>query len=297
MNKTLYTMIEKARQETNPLNGWVMVTPKLAEELLKMNVNNYRSMIKSSVDRYSKEMALGNWNRNGEPIVFSEDGILRNGQNRLAAIVKSNVPVCVYMIFDASESAIYDMQSKRSICQVLKAVGYPTSTIVPSVVKAILNGMFSGNSKIGVIEACNYVIKNYDLLKRADRIVRSNGKTKLKPISVKAPCATVAYCMLKTGEITENEMIDFFKSMNSDKALRGKPHCSCAIALRKQFETYEGHSDKLNDRLMDYTYQALKDFHAKKIVDKKHMYQDDGSDVKRLVRTIKYMDEASVPAA
>ena len=135
------------------------------------------------------------------------------------------------------------------------------------------------------------------MLKLADNVIRSNGKTKLKAISVKAPCALVSYCMLRTGEITVNELIDFFKSMNSNKMLRGKPHCSCAITLRKQFETYAGHSDKLNDRLADFTYQALKDFHNHKTVEKNHLYSDNGTDITRLISTVRCMDGMCAVAA
>ena len=81
MAKTLQNSILKAKQETSPLNGWILVTPELAKELLKFNTQNYRVMEMSTAIKYAQDMKAGLWQRNGEPIIFSKKGIEENGQH------------------------------------------------------------------------------------------------------------------------------------------------------------------------------------------------------------------------
>ena len=116
-------------------------------------------------------------------------------------------------------------------------------------------------------------------------------------MAAKAPCATVAYCMLRTGEIPESELIDFFKVMNSNKKCGVKKDVSSALALRNQIDSYDGHSDSLNNRFAEYTYLALKDFHAGIAVAKGFNYPDGGKDAERLITIVRCMDGMCTKAA
>ena len=289
MTKTLYNMIKAARQETFELNGWIMITPKIAKELLKLNKGNYRPKHDGAVTKYSKDMLAGLWKKNGEAIVISgEDGILRNGQHRLNAIIKSGIPVVMYMIFDADNAVLYDMQYKRSCVQMLRALGYSVSNLSPAVARIMLNGKCC-SSKYGDMEVCDYVVKNYILMKKVESLVRTKfGKE--KTVAIKAPCAAIAYCMLKTGEVSENELVDFFRVVNSNKKCGLRRNVSPALALRKQIDSFSGHGDNLNNRFMEYTYLALRDFHNKVSVDTNFVYSDDGKNAERLIREVQCMD-------
>jgi len=288
MSKSLYNALLKARQETCELNGWILITVALAKQLLKLNIKNYRTVIKNVVEKYSKDIAEGLWEKNGEPIVISKDGILRNGQHRLNGIIKSGRPALMYMIFDADNCAIFDIQSKRSIRQILRDLGYTVSNITPSVARTILMGKISP-SKMGDNKICSYCIKNIDLLKKTESIIKIKyGKAKV--VGSKASCASVVYCLLKTGEIPESKIIDFFKILNSGEKCGLKQDVSSALALRRQLESYPGHGDNLSNRFMEYTYLALQDFHNNIAVDKKYYYPDGGKNAERLIREVQCMD-------
>ena len=51
-----------------------MVTPELAAHYLKRNVDNYRKISKAKAALYAEEMKAGNWQLNGEAIVFDKTG-------------------------------------------------------------------------------------------------------------------------------------------------------------------------------------------------------------------------------
>ena len=74
-----------------PANSVVMTfTPVVAEYILdNMNVGN-RPQKPSRIVRYAADMANDNWSVTGESIKFGADGKLKDGQNRLAACVRSN---------------------------------------------------------------------------------------------------------------------------------------------------------------------------------------------------------------
>ena len=295
MNKTLYNAIKKARQETCELNGWILITVTLAKEFLKLNVKNYRTIMKNVVEKYSKDIGDNLWEKNGEPIVISKDGVLRNGQHRLNGIIKSGKPALMYMIFDADNCAMFDMQSKRSNRQILRDLGYSVSQISPSVARTVLIGKIT-TSTMGDNKIINYCVRNIDILKKVEGIVKTKvGKEKL--VGAKASCATVAYCLLKNGEIPENEIVDFFKVLNSNAKCGVKRNVSSALALRRQLESYPGHGDNLSNRFMEYTYLALQDFHNNVAVDKKFFYPDGGKNAERLIREVQCMDGMCVKAA
>jgi len=296
MSKTLYNMIVKARQETFELNGWILITAELAKEFLKLNVRNYRPVMRPVVDKYSKDIKQGLWQKNGEAIVISKDGILRNGQHRLNGIIKSGVPALMYMIFDADNCVMYDMQSKRSCLQMLRDLGYSVSNLTPAVVKTIIAGKVKSRCGAGDMEICDYAIKHIETLKMVEGIVRTRfGNAKF--VGVKTSCATMAYCMLRTGEISESELRDFFKVLNSNRKCGVKRNVSPALALRNQLESYDGHGDNLSNRFMEFTYLALMDFHNNVAVSRKFVYSDSGKNAERLIREVQCMDNMCPLAA
>lgn len=61
------------------------VGPERAKEYLKHNVNN-RPVVHRRVQRYARKMTTGHWPFLGDPIHFSIDKVLMNGQHRLWAI-------------------------------------------------------------------------------------------------------------------------------------------------------------------------------------------------------------------
>lgn len=71
----------------------VLITPELAEELLRKNTENFRSLDVARVEVYAKAMRAGKWELNGESIKISHDEVLLDGQTRLHAIVRSGVSV------------------------------------------------------------------------------------------------------------------------------------------------------------------------------------------------------------
>jgi hypothetical protein len=99
----------------------LQVTPEIANKLLQRNLNN-RNLSDRLVSKYEQDMRGGNWTITHQGIAFYEDGTLADGQHRLAAIIRSGVPISMYVTRGLKrEQAInIDMNRPRSVIDGIK---------------------------------------------------------------------------------------------------------------------------------------------------------------------------------
>lgn len=91
-----------------------LITPEIAEKIMKNNTGN-RSLSMGTVRSYAQDMRHGNWNSSvGSAISIDKDGILRDGQHRLAAIMESGVSVWMWVCRNVDHYGVYDNNRKRS---------------------------------------------------------------------------------------------------------------------------------------------------------------------------------------
>ena len=119
------------------------VTPEMAKAWLDRNTQN-RKMRRDVVDAFARDMKNGNWQTTHQGIAFDKNGVLIDGQHRLAAIVKSGVAIDLLVMRGFEPNAInyIDMGVKRRISDVIavKYVQSPAmrSTLVISTVSKIM---------------------------------------------------------------------------------------------------------------------------------------------------------------
>ena len=76
----------------NNQSEWLLVTPQVAQELLKTQIKN-RPLNHFTVKKYANDMANGNWQQCGDTICVDKNGCLTDGQHRLHAIIESGIAV------------------------------------------------------------------------------------------------------------------------------------------------------------------------------------------------------------
>ena len=64
------------------------ITPEMAAQYLQNNFK-HREIKQARVDKFTMQMNEGDWQFNGKVIIFSDTGMLMNGQHRLSAVVQS----------------------------------------------------------------------------------------------------------------------------------------------------------------------------------------------------------------
>lgn len=98
----------------NMTMNYEFITPEMAADLLETNTEN-RKISKGTVEAYMQDILAGNWDETvGTAISIDENGILRDGQHRLTAIVQAGVGIHTWVCRNVSSDGIYDNNRKRS---------------------------------------------------------------------------------------------------------------------------------------------------------------------------------------
>jgi hypothetical protein len=113
------------------------ITPTKAKKILaETNVDN-RSMRRTVVERYARDMANGNWRLTSDPIKFDADGRLIDGQHRLQACVeagKSFKTAVAYGVEVIAKEAM-DTGLRRTFADVLQWRGETSSTALAAAIR------------------------------------------------------------------------------------------------------------------------------------------------------------------
>lgn len=238
------------------------ITPAKATEYLKKNSRNPRGKVNMAViRRYAEDMSAGLWELNGEAIVFDEEGYLKNGQHRLAAIIKSGKTIPMLVVRDvAKDVSIFDLQYRRTISQIVASDGVTNcNKTISSAANLIVNNFHEPK---GNAITADYIQKHSAELDRAYRITCYGDKTKAK--SKCAPCVAATYLALRTESIPSYELELFYRVFNNPNNYKcdGYDPSPCLFA-RTMFEerNNSGNGYQLQKERLEIIVLGLQDFH------------------------------------
>jgi hydrogenase maturation factor len=130
------------------------VTPEYAVELIKRNGKIQRKLNKVHVDYLAHQMKVGQWQLTHQGIAVSKEGKILDGQHRLHAVVKANIPVDMLVSVDVPVDAfkVLDTGKNRGGGDVLSIAGsirdpYLASAIVSGVLKSKTMVSLTGSGK------------------------------------------------------------------------------------------------------------------------------------------------------
>jgi hypothetical protein len=178
-----------------------VVTPELAQHWLKNWNKRNRSVKASQVLKYANEMKTGRWTR-GSRIIFYNDGVLCDGQNRLSAVVvaQQSIPFDVLIGAGLEEGANIDMGARRSSCDALRITGASDWIANKDMVATVSWIARNGPSSIKAIshaEVRGFAEANKEWLEPIAALQRAGGKKKsLTPSAYYVQLA----CALRHGE-------------------------------------------------------------------------------------------------
>lgn len=113
----------------------VLITPKLAAEMLEKNTGNFRKPIPASIRKYGIALREGKWQFNGETIKIAIDGTVLDGQNRLYAIVETGISMpCIVVYGLPPERAMtMDTGKPRAIQDWIRHAGIKNANAVTAI--------------------------------------------------------------------------------------------------------------------------------------------------------------------
>lgn len=214
-----------------PNTSLMTVTPEMAKHWLETANTHNRPIRDTTVQTYARDMAAGHWRQTGEAIKFSTKGVLEDGGQRLAAIVRSNVSLELFVVWDLLPEAqdFMDTGRKRTPANMLHLAGYSDASTLAAAAKLAI-GVLSGNPKPGSYEATHAEIagfvKAHPDLQRAVEVTR--------PFARRTDCgpSVVAYTYYELAKLDKFEAHDFWYHVAESIAkYPGDP----ALALKRFF--------------------------------------------------------------
>jgi len=117
----------------------MLVTPSMAQEFLTHNISN-RKLDEKTVSLYQRLLKNHLFVLSNDAICFGTNGILLNGQHRLTACVRSNVPMpCIVCRNMPNESyIIMDNGKNRTAADILYVQDVPNAALVSASIRRFL---------------------------------------------------------------------------------------------------------------------------------------------------------------
>ena len=125
-----------------PRNSRVFkITPAIAAWILDTYNRYNRSMKPRAIARFARHMGDSNWAITGDCLKFSDKALLRDGQNRLRACVRSGKPFSTHIVFGVSDNVfdLMDQGQTRSGTDVLTIAGYTNATVLSGAARHVRN--------------------------------------------------------------------------------------------------------------------------------------------------------------
>jgi len=146
-----------------PQNSRVIdVSPPLANYILDhLNIRN-RPRKPGKISEFATDMKNGEWGLTGDTIKFSRDGYLRDGQNRLYAVVSSSETIKTHAVFgiDPRLFVRMDIGKNRNNADILAIMGTQNAGRVAQVARWLMI-LTSDNPKNRALSVKNDVMRSY----------------------------------------------------------------------------------------------------------------------------------------
>lgn len=105
------------------------ITPELASKIIEtseLSGFHNRNLSSYLINKYATDIINGEWKNTGQTISITEDGKLIDGNHRLHAVIKANIPIDFVVARNVPEESFdkYDIGKTRQLSDVLTILGY-----------------------------------------------------------------------------------------------------------------------------------------------------------------------------
>lgn len=217
---TTETVIRDGQREVRAIN----ITPDLAAQWLELANTHNRPLKAHTVTKYTREMAEGRWEALvGEPISFSIEGTILNGQHRLWAIVKSGKAQVMLVLGGLPDKAqdSMDAGAVRVAGQQLALHGWKNATQASATSRLLLQwrggSLFSDVYRPSTAEVVTFAEQHRDALAAATATGIRVRKTTPILVPVTAAVAFTAYEMAidNPHRFTLEKATEFFTALET----------------------------------------------------------------------------------
>lgn len=215
------------------------VTPEGAAKILASNNVVNRKLREKAVAEMARDIRQGLFNGlNGETIKFGEDGQLKDGQHRLAAIVAANIPIELAVMYNVNNNSqiTIDMGTRREYHDILHMRGEKDAITLAAIIKQVaareLGFSPSDGRRISFVQLDRIFERYPEIRTIAVEALRLYRQSKLFPQSV------LGLCVWMFSQIDEEDASEFIARAVDGQSLEiGNP----IYTLRKKLTILREH--------------------------------------------------------
>lgn len=241
----------------------LIITPSVAQDFLARNTTN-RPLRQGLVSTYAADMLKGNWQHNGETIKTSVTGNLLDGQHRLHAIIKANIPVKMLVVTSLPEDSFrtIDTGMRRTAGQILGLSGKHNAAIQASIGRWLVFLESKGTANICRTAVTTQQI--FDTLERhplAAHFASRHSEKGIRSLLASATGAVMVLAAEKYGQDVVDSFLDQFSLGESLK--KGDP----VYELRERMIQNASRVAKLTTAsIVAITIKAMRAYAAQKTI-------------------------------
>lgn len=199
-------------------------TPTLADYILTNLSRDNRPRKLAKIKRYAQDLAEGRWGLTGDTIKFGSNGILRDGQNRLAACIRAGKPFRSHVVFGIDPELFprMDIGKNRTPADVFSIAGIAYATHVAGTVRwlQILTGPNPGDR--GAQFSNEELLQAYREKFDPDKLEHSIQCALAVRRSTRQPVAPLAALHYVFAEKNQQKADSFFDEWARDHAKRAR---------------------------------------------------------------------------
>jgi hypothetical protein len=223
----LKTQIEELKnliQHPPSTSRIIEFSPALAEHILTNFSRENRPPKPAKIKRYAQDILDGRWGLTGDTIKFGSNGILRDGQNRLAASVRAGRPIRSHVVFgiDPDLFTRMDIGKNRTPADVFSIAGIPYATHVAGAVRWLLILTSTNPSDRGAQFSNEELLQAYREKFDADRLEHSIQSALAVRRSTRHPVAPLAALHYIFAEKNRVKADSFYDEWAMDRTKRAR---------------------------------------------------------------------------
>lgn len=212
--------------------GWHTVTPEIAEKLLLGKAN--RPLSVKTIAYYARQMKNDDWLATGEPIIISDDDIMRDAYHRCWACYLAEVPFYTFVVTGVPSHeylfAYIDNGQSRSAADAIATAGLNglSKRVVATILIAVKydSGVFNPHSRVRIpkmspMENVRYIKEHSTLHDAVNEVASEYGQALTDLYNKKKP--VLYFVGWRVGDLYGSEVFEEFMADLADHKVTTGP--------------------------------------------------------------------------
>lgn len=199
-------------------------SPQLAEYVLTNLSRDNRPKKPAKIKRYAEDLIAGRWGLTGDTIKFGTNGLLRDGQNRLAASIRAGRALTSHVVFGVDPDLFtrMDIGKNRTPADVFSIAGISYASHVAGAARWLLILTSDNPGDRGAQFSNEQLLDAYREKLNAEKLEHSIQCALAVRRSTRHPVAPLAALHYLFSEKDRQKADDFFDEWAMDRAKRAR---------------------------------------------------------------------------